>query len=431
MPSKSAAIPQTPTAPTVENELISSAILDPSLFPDYSIDRVPAEAFKSDKNRIIWRHLTALYWGDYAIDLPSVIESMRQAGDLERAGGVNYLVGLMSDSLGVGSNAPSYARQLIDVHRRGLIVEAALKAAQSAAKNPDYLTTLMQLEQDLNQVGDATSGTSDSEAFKLAAAIITNQGSISTGYGVLDKAIGGYPRGDLTILAGRTSMGKSGFLHGSAFASKTGVLVLSPDQPKPEIFAAEASRRCDVPLSALRAGECTAEQVTAWQSALASVQLDVPKKVSFRDGPLTLEAVAREVRKGADQGRELIFIDHLQRVRSDIRSQERRHLMIDLTGTLKDLAREYGIAVVAASQLRREIDSREDKVPMLSDLSESKSIEEDANLVLFLYRDKYYNPASPKGDVADIIVAKHKTSERLRLVQMLYEGKFIRFRELR
>lgn len=419
-----------PTAPTVETELISSCIIDPTLLADYSLDAVPKEAFYTEKNRIIWRHITALYWADEAIDLPSVIESMRQAKELTAAGGVNYLVGVMSDSLGVGSNAPSYARQLIDVHRRNVIIQASLKAASAAAKNPDYLTTLTQLEKDLTQVSDATSGTSDTSAFELAEAMMNNQGSVLSGYESLDRAIGGFPRGDLTILAGRTSMGKSAFLHGSAFASKN-ALVLTPDQPKPEIFAAEASRRCGIPIGLLRSGGASEDQLDAWREALETVRADVPKLVAFRDGPLSLESLTRAVKRGAEQGRELIFVDHLQRIRSDSRSQERRQLMVELTGTLKDLAREYGIAVVAASQLKREIDERPNKQPLLSDLSESKSIEEDANLVLFLYRDKYYNTASEMGDVADIIVAKHKTSERLRVVNMLYESKLIRFKEIK
>lgn len=420
-----------PSAPTVEAEIISSCVIDPNLLSDYDLASIPPEAFRSEKNRVIWRHITRLYWDDEAIDLPNVVESMRQAAELDKAGGINYLVGLMSESLGVGTNAASYARQLIDVHRRNVIIEASLKAASAAAKNPDYLTTLTQLEKDLSEVGDVTSGTSDSNAFELAEAIMSNQGSVLSGYDSLDRAIGGFPRGDLTILAGRTSIGKSSFLHGCAFASKN-CLVLTPDQPKPEIFAAEASRRCGIPLNVLRSGSATQDQLDAWQDALESVRQDVVvnRYTTFRDGPLTLESMTRAVKRGAEQGRELIFVDHLQRIRSDMRSQERRQLMVELTGTLKDLSREYGIAVVAASQLKRDIDERQDKRPMLSDLSESKSIEEDANLVLFLYRDKYYNPNSEMGDVADIIIAKHKTSERLRVVNMLYEGKLIRFKEI-
>src|SRR5690606_5078185 len=112
------------------------------------------------------------------------------------------------------------------------------------------------------------------------------------------------------------------------------------------------------------------------------------------------------------------------------KSVERRHFMVEVTGTLKDLAREYGLAVIAASQLKRDIDERENKVPLLSDLSESKTIEEDANMVLFLYREKYYDVKAAVGDVADVIVAKHKTSERQARVQLMYDAPFMRFKPL-
>lgn len=419
-----------PSAPTAEAELISSVVIDPSLFPDYGVDSLPPEAFYVEKHRYLWKHLTRMYWDDVPIDLPGLVESLRQAGELVKVGGFTAVVDLVSDAVGVGANAPSYAKQIDDVYKRRLIIEACLAAAQNASTTPDHSKTLSQLDAALASLGDAQQGSSDKLAFELAAAAMNNQGSQSTGYGSLDRAIGGFPLGDLTILAGRTSMGKSAFLHGSAFASKN-ALVLTPDQPKPEIFAAEASRRSGVSLTDLRAGRTNLTQQTAWKAALASVRQDVPGNITFRDGPLTLTSMTREVKRAANQGRELVFVDHIQRIRSESKSQDRRTLMVEITGTLKDLAREYGIAVVAASQLKREIDEREDKRPILSDLSESKSIEEDANLVLFLYRDKYYSPASPLGNIADIIVAKHKTSERLRVVQMVYEEKLIKFKELK
>lgn len=418
-----------PSAPTVEAELISSVILDPTLLADYGIDELPVEAFYVQAHRVIWKHITALYWADEGLDLASLTESLRQANELSLIGGVNFLVGLLSDAVGVGVNAPGYARQINDVYKRRLIMDACLKAAQTASSTPDHQVALTQLETDLSTVSDVMLGSTDAHAFEVAAAISQNQGTVSTGYQSVDRAIGGFPLGDLAIMAGRTSMGKSAWLHGAAFASQN-CLVLSPDQPKPEIFASEASRRSGISLSLLRSGKATEEQKQAWYAALQTVRNDVPNKVAFRDGPLTISSMTREIRRAANQGRELVLVDHIQRIRAENKSQDRRHMMVELTGTLKDLAREFGIAIVAASQLKREIDERPDKRPLLSDLSESKSIEEDANLVLFLYRDKYYNPHSPLGEVADIIVAKHKTSERMRIVQMRYQERLAMFREL-
>lgn len=418
-----------PTAATAEEELIAAAIVDPYILTEYDdVASLPPEAFYAEKNRILWRQLQAMHAADNPIDLPNLIESLRQAGTLEAVGGLNRIMGIAIDASGIAVNAHMYARHVNDTHKRRLIMSACSKSIQAAATTPGYQTTVDALEAELVGISDSQTGTSDRDAFEIAESITRGGVSITTGYKLIDAVTGGFPLGDLTIMAGRTSMGKSSWMHGCAFAVQN-CLFLTPDQPKPEIYAAEASRRSNVPLKRLRAGDATEEQQEAWRAALNGLREDVPKLVEFRDGPLNLTTLRREIRRAAQRGRQAVFVDTLQRISSE-RSIERRQHMIELTGTLKDLAREYGIAVIAASQLKRDIDERENKEPILSDLSESKTIEEDANMVLFLYRDKYYNRSSPVGDIADIIVAKHKTSERQARVQLMYDAPFMRFKPL-
>lgn len=418
-----------PTATTAEEELVAAAIINPTILDDYDeVATLPVAAFYSERNRIIWRAITSLHAADDPIDLPTVIENLRQSKMLDRVGGVPHLLGVTSDAMGVTLNAPMYARHVNDTYKRRLIMRACKKAFTDAASNPGYEDTLKDLEDTLTNIGDTQFGTTDRDAFDIADALPDGSRTITTGFTPIDAATGGFPLGDLTIMAGRTSMGKSALLHGSAFAMGN-CMFFTPDQPKPEIFAAEASRRSNVPIKLLRAGEASDAQVESWRTALDSLRDVVPKSVEFKDGPLTLSTLRREVRRAAQRGRQAVFVDTLQRIAPE-KSVERRHFMVEVTGTLKDLAREYGLAVIAASQLKRDIDERENKVPLLSDLSESKTIEEDANMVLFLYREKYYDVKAPVGDIADVIVAKHKTSERQARVQLMYDAPFMRFKPL-
>lgn len=420
-----------PVAPTAEAELISAVVLDPALVDDYELDSIPPEAFWVETNRTIWRHIVAIHLSDRLVDLPTLIESMRQAKELERGGGVAHITGLMTEAQGIGSNVTSYADMVMDTYRRRELMNVLYGSIEDAASNAGFRGVVSRLESGLLRLETGTIGTPDDYALELAERFATQTGQVSSGFASLDRAIGGFPLGDLTIVAGRTSMGKSAFIHNIAFAHKN-VTVLSPDQPKPEVYAAQASRLSRVPLELIRAGIADADAKDKWLKALAAVRQVVNNGTQFLDGPLSLSQMARQVTRAARMGHRLVFVDHLQRIRADTtkgRRADRRELMIDATGTLKDLARQHGIAVVALSQLKREIDERNSKVPMLSDLSESKSIEEDANLVLFLYRQAYYVPGST-NNVADIIIAKHKTGSRNRSIQLYYEPRFMEFGEI-
>lgn len=240
--------------------------------------------------------------------------------------------------------------------------------------------------------------------------------------------LGGLPVGDLTVLAARTSMGKSALAHNIAFRVKN-THILSPDQPLPEILIAEACRRSRVTYDSIRRGRVTDEQKDRWREARAKVVEELRTLVTIDDRHLTYDRMVSEVRRAARRGKKLVIVDHVQHVRPTYH-KDKRLLMVDITGTLKAIAREENISILALSQLSRDLDHRNEKRPTLVDLSESKTLEEDANAVLFLYRDGYYHPGGDGSNLAEVIVGKSKTGARLSMTQLAWDGPFMEFRDI-
>lgn len=418
----------TPTSPDAEKNLIGSVIIDPGLLDEYSLDRVPPEAFYNEKNRTLWRHILTLYWGNKPIDIPSVIESIRLAGDLEKAGSSPHVLGVVTEMEGTGTYSRHYADTVLESWKRRQLLDACTTTMQEAVTN-GYDDALDKLQQAVHKI-DPDTNRSLEEAAVQAEKVMegVEQARLMTGFRGIDRMIGGLPLGDLTVLAARTSMGKSALAHNIAFRVGN-THVLSPDQPLPEIMVSETCRRSRIPLESLRSGEVSEEKKEAWRAAFKTVKGEMETLVTFDDGHLPFTRMVSEVRRAARRGKRLVVVDHVQHVRSS-NHRDKRMLMVDITGTLKAIAREEGIAVLALSQLTRDIDFRPDKRPALVDLSESKTLEEDANVVLFLYRNGYYHPGAEDANLAEVIVGKSKTSARLSFGQFLWNAKFMEFEDL-
>jgi len=416
-------------AKAAEESLIAAVVIDPALIVEHDLDLLPPEAFHA-KRAALWRAILSLYEREDAIDLATVTEWLRTHKQLEEAGDVSYIVGVVSDFQGSGLSAATYADQVIEAWTRRRIASIGLTYAQRINRTDDAVDDVLgDMEKALYDIQRNERGTGLARASEYAEEYADGTARMSTGFDEIDRVTnGGLPIGDLTVLAGRTSMGKSALAHAIAF--KVGAVhVVSPDQPLPEIIANEACRRTRIPLDALQARAVHDEaERDRWIKAKNAVAKDM-RTTTFDDGSYTLSRLVGDVRRAALQGKRLVIVDHLQSIRPDKRYGSRREFMIDLTGILKDLARDFGISVLALSQLSRAIDDRPNKRPMLADLSESKTIEEDANLVLFLYREKYYDRNTMKGDESEVIVAKNKTGGTGRVARIMFRERFVLFEE--
>lgn len=415
-------------ATAAEEGLISSVIIDENLIYQEGLDTIPPGAF-SPKRAPIWKAVLDLYRGDQSIDLVTVTEQLRLAGKLHDVGGVEYVMGILSEFPGIGTSAHTYADQVEDVWTRRRIARIGLTYAQRVNRTQDETATVVEeMERELYELSHSAGGTGLSRASDIADEYTTGGARLSSGFPSIDRVTsGGLPLGDLTVLAGRTSMGKSALAHAIAFAVGD-AHVISPDQPLPEVIANEACRRTRIPLDLFQITEVSDKEKKRWRDAKAQVVKDM-STTTFDDGSYKLGRAISDIRRAAFAGKKLVIVDHLQRIFPDKKYTSRREFMIDVTGTLKDLARDFGISILALSQLSRAIDERPNKRPMLADLSESKSIEEDANLVLFLYREKYYDPNTMQGDVSEVIVAKNKTGGRYRVAKIAFRERFVLFEE--
>jgi replicative DNA helicase len=405
------------------------------------------EDFYRDRHRLIYESMLALYQESQPVDPLTVTEHLRSRGELENAGGQGEVDALTGAVPAVG-NALRYGR-IVREHALLRRLLAKTYEIQTAVLNrteqPNVLVELAErgiLEvahddrtKDFRQVGEVLEVEIDKWQ-KLSREGISLTGTPS-GFGDLDEITGGFQPGNLIILAARPSMGKSALVTNIAEN-----VALHPERPLPvalfslEMSEAELAQRfiasqATIKGDDLRKGRLKDER--KWKRVLdTATRYD--KAPLFVDdssdiGILEIRAKARRLHQQTDGGLGLIIVDYLQLMRPDPTIDSRVQQVGEMSRGLKILARELGVPVIALSQLSRAVESRSatDKRPMLSDLRESGQIEQDADLVMFIYRDEYYFPETTEhpGE-AELIIAKHRNGG-LGTVNVSFQSEFPRF----
>jgi replicative DNA helicase len=384
-----------------------------------------AQDFYRERHRVIFAAMLGLYERSEAIDTVTVTDALRGAGTLEQAGGPEG-VDLLAGAVPNVANLRHYAQIVRDTALlRGLlnatyeiqssvldqrepareVVERAEQAILEVAhseRSQDFrsISTLLHSELDvlheLSVAGAALTGT-------------------PTGFKDLDLMTGGFQPGNLIVIAARPSMGKSCLVTNIAehAAIKHGkpVALFSLEMSEAELarrfIASQASVKGD-DLSKGRVPEATWPKIIKASSRLAAAPLWIDDSGDI--GMLEIRAKARRLySQHPDGGLGLVIVDYLQLLRAESRSENRAEIIGQMSRGLKMLARELDVPVIALSQLNRSVESRNPKIPMLSDLRESGAVEQDADVVIFIYRDDYYNPdTSEHPGEADLIIAKNR-----------------------
>ena len=240
---------------------------------------------------------------------------------------------------------------------------------------------------------------------------------IPSGFTEIDKITGGFQRSDLIILAARPAMGKSSFalniaLNAAKRGSK-GIIIFNLEMPKDQLGQRLLSMESNIELSNIRKGKI---EINDWQKINIAADILSKTSITIDDTPgITVMEMKNKCRRmKAEYGLDLVIVDYLQLMTSEGRSESRQQEISKLSRYLKLLAREMDCPVLVLSQLSRAPELRNDHRPMLSDLRESGSIEQDADMVIFLYRDDYYNEESEKPNVCEVIIAKHRNGETAR-----------------
>jgi len=428
-----------------EKALLGSIMLKPDVMHDVSVTVFP-ESFYADKHRVIYEAIYQIFTKGDPIDVISVTNQLKNNNTHERAGGAAYISELLETTPAAG-NAHYYS-ELVQGKSvlRGLIY-AAEDIAELAYSNPESIDEAMdQAEKKIYQVTNAPTtqkfrpiGSSLSEAwsrFEHLSANKEEKRGVPSGFTSLDNLLSGFQKSDLIILAARPSMGKTTFALDIArnaalkYGASIGIfsLEMSDQQLVDRLLAAEAG----VDSWKLRTGKLTSDhEYQALQDAMAKLS---EAKIHIDDQAgnniLKMRSAARRLKN--EYGLDMLIVDYLQLMSptatraSDSMVQQ----VTEISRSLKILARELDVPIIALSQLSRAVEQRGGK-PRLSDLRDSGSIEQDADVVMFIHREDKMNKdkEAERPNIAEILVEKHRNGP-VGAAELYFDGKHVRFLNL-
>jgi len=426
-----------------EQSVLGGLMLDDQSWFDL-IEVVTATDFYRTQHQIIFDAMNELAADDAPLDAVTVSERLSSKGLLEKAGGISYLAELCESTLGA-SNVLAYGKIVRERSVLRQLIGAANQIADSAF-TPDGrdANTLLELaEQSVFQI--AENRLKDSGPEKVAPLLIKavekveflhgSKGALTgqaSGFADLDRMTTGWQASDLVIVAARPSMGKTAFaVNMVEHAVMTGgsVLVFSMEMPSEQIVMRMLSSLGRIDQTRLRTGDLKDEDWDRFASAVSQLK---DKRLYIDDtAALTPGEVRSRARRVAREtgGLDLIMVDYLQLMRTAKDSENRATEISEISRSLKALAKEMKCPVIALSQLNRQLESRPDKRPMNSDLRESGAIEQDADVILFIYRDEVYNENSEDLGIAEIIIGKQRNGP-IGKVRLKFTGNLTKFEDL-
>lgn len=384
-------------------------------------DTLHATDFSQRSHTLIYRAIERLNDDGNHADVLTLSEFLQRHKSLELVGGIEAIEALRGDSadLQLLEQHAAIVRERSRLRQLNDVAVAAMQAVQSGERSALEIVDeterkLLRLTRSSVSVATHSSEEVMDEAMASIQALLERRGAplgVETGFPELDEMLGGFLPGNLYVLAGRPSMGKSAlmlnFATYAALEQGQRVLMLSLEMDAGSLGMRMLAARAQVDLQAIRNG-------TANPAALQRLE---PHAQAFRDAQLLihdngevtlpgLRSLARREAARAPLG--MITIDYLQLLSSGVKEENRTLEVSRMSRDLKLLARELRVPVVVLAQLNRQVEARKDKRPMLSDLRESGSVEQDADVVMFVYREGYYEPSSVNAGLGDIIVAKQR-----------------------
>ena len=439
---------QQPKAPPysveAEQSVLGGLMLENRHWDDLA-NKLGAEDFYREDHQLIYRAIAELASAHRPCDFITLSEHLKARGQLEAAGGIAYL-GTLANDTPSAANVMAYA----EIVRERAVLRSLVGVGSEIAElgyRPDgreYPELLDLAEQQVFRLR-AKADRSKNDYYEMPTLIDSverkleqlrlNNGQLAglpTGFHDLDRSTTGLHPGDLVIVAGRPSMGKTSFALNIAehvvMSEKKPALVFSMEMPAEQLVLRVLSSFASLPMGKLRSGELDDRDMDSLVSAsgflrAAPLYIDETGAMS----PLDVRARARRVKSRHGLG--LIVVDYIQLMQVPGTKDNRTGEIAEISRSLKALGKELEVPVIALSQLNRGVEQRDNKRPRMSDLRESGGIEQDADLVLFIYRDEVYNKDSPDKGTAEIIIAKQRNGP-LGTVRTAFKGEFTRFSNL-
>ena len=442
---------QPPHSQDAEQAVLAGVLLDANMWNEVD-ERVSAPDFYNRAHQLIYKAMESVAGRKQeTLDVVTVANALREAGELDNCGGTAYLASL-ADAYGSAQNVAAYA----DIVREASILRALLKSSGEIAQSvyqPEGRSAAQLLDSAEQRVFDIKNQYKQHEEGKNGLHPIKNvltdtikylqevnqRGSdvigIPTGFKDLDKMTAGMQAGDLIIIAGRPSMGKTTFAmniaEAVAIGAKQPVAVFSLEMPARALVLRMMSSLGNIDQSQLRKGDIKGND-TRGKLALAVSQLqNAPLYIDDGSNLTITELRARVRRLKSEVGAlGLVLVDYLQLMQlPDSRDDNRASLIGEISRGLKLLAKEMEVPVIALSQLSRQVEHRPNKRPIMSDIRESGAIEQDADVIMFVYRDEVYNPDSPEKGIAEIVIGKQRNGP-IGTVKLSFLGQYLKFGDL-
>lgn len=406
-----------------------------------AMERVSTEDFYDKSHQLIYESMIQLSEDNQPIDLITLTSLMQDKGQLEDIGGVSYLAKL-AQAVPTAANVDYYA-QIIEEKSmlRRLIRTATTIVSEGYAGGEDVSGMLSDAERKILEISNRRSSSGFiairdvlMEVFDKVETLYQNKGNttgIPSGFVDLDKMTSGFQRNDLIIVAARPSVGKTAFAlniaQNVAVRANETVAIFSLEMSAAQLVQRMICAEANLDANVMRNGEFKGDddwsKLTMGIAALseAEIYIDDTPGITVAD----IRAKCRRLKK--EKGLGMIVIDYLQLIQGRGKSGENRQQEVsEISRTLKQIARELDVPVIALSQLSRGVEQRQDKRPMMSDLRESGSIEQDADIVAFLYRDDYYNQDTEKKNIIEIIIAKQRNGP-VGTVELVFLKNFNKF----
>lgn len=432
-----------------QNVEAEQAVLGAMLIEREAISKVAEflqpDDFYREAHRLIYSAMLNLFNKNDAVDMVTVIEVLRKDEKLEGAGGIAYVTSL-ANSVPTAANVLYHARIVEEKALLRQLINAATSIASLGYEgNEEVVNILDSAEKMILDVSSRKVGGDFTpiksiifDAFNKIEMLYAAKGSITglaTGFKDLDRLTSGLQPSDLILIAARPSMGKTAFVLNIAqhigIREKQTVAFFSLEMSKEQLVQRMLCAESAIDSQRLRIGELEAND---WNKLVAGADRLSAAPIFIDDtaGISVMEMRSKARRLKMEHNLKLIIIDYLQLMQGSSSSkgnENRQQEISEISRSLKALARELNVPVIALSQLSRSVESRQVKKPMLSDLRESGSLEQDADIVAFIYRDDYYNPDTDKKNITEIIIAKHRNGP-VDSVELFFHKQFTKFSDL-
>ena len=425
-----------------EQAILGSMLTDQDAVTD-AIEKLKPEDFYREDNKYIFQAIMALYTRGEPVDIITVKDELTSMQKFEAVGGIEYLATL-PDKVPLVSNADKYISIVEEKSLLRKLIKTADEIQKLGYEQTEEIDNIMDqaekrifdIMQGKNQKGYTPIKDVLVETFAELEKLYNQKEPITgvpTGFADLDYKTAGLHDSDLILVAARPAMGKSAFALNiatyAAINAKVPVIIFNLEMSKAQLVNRMLCSEAMVDSNKIRTGKIDEEDWMKLATALGPLS-EAPIYIDDTPGISVAEIRAKCRRLKLEKNIGLVVIDYLQLIQgSGKRNASREQEISEISRSLKILAKELNIPVIAISQLSRAAEARQDHRPMLSDLRESGAIEQDADIVMFLYRDDYYNQDSEKKNIAEVILAKHRAGST-GTVELLWMGNFTKFANL-